>query len=281
MGLRAVVDLLRCPHCAGALMLADGTAGCDQGHRFDVARQGYLNLLPGDAVTATADTAAMVDARSRFLDAGHYTPVTTAITAALAQAAGPGAVIDVGAGTGHHLAAALDVLPDRVGVALDLSRHAARRAARAHPRIGAVVCDAWQPLPLRDAAAGAVLCAFAPRDAAEIARVLAPGGALVLVTPTQQHLQELIGPLGLVTVDPRKQERLAAQLTGFHAEKPPTTCATVMALHHSDLAALAGMGPSAHHTDPAQLADAIAALPQPMAVTASVSVAVMRPRNRC
>ncbi|MDP9135674.1 MAG: 23S rRNA methyltransferase, partial [Actinomycetota bacterium] len=67
-----VIDLLRCPHCGGALELDGGTGRCAAGHSFDVARQGYLNLLPGDARTGTADTATMVRARAQFLAAGHY-----------------------------------------------------------------------------------------------------------------------------------------------------------------------------------------------------------------
>ena len=66
-----------------------------------------------------------------------------------------GCVLDLGAGTGWYLARVLDRLPGRSGLALDLSRHALRRAARAHARIGAVAADAWGPLPVRDAAVGA------------------------------------------------------------------------------------------------------------------------------
>jgi 23S rRNA (guanine745-N1)-methyltransferase len=57
---------------------------------------------------------------------------------------GPGLVVDVGAGTGHHLAAVLDALTAHHGVALDVAKAAARRAARAHPRAAAVVCDVWR-----------------------------------------------------------------------------------------------------------------------------------------
>ena len=56
--------------------------------------------------------------------------------------------MDVGAGTGHHLAAVLDALPDARGIAIDASPAALRRAARAHERAAAVGADAWKPLPL-------------------------------------------------------------------------------------------------------------------------------------
>ena len=81
------------------------------------------------------------------------------------------ASLDLGAGTGRQLARVLDALPRRHGIALDVSRPALQRAARAHPRIGAVGCDIWGALPVRSAAAALVLNVFAPRNGDEIARV--------------------------------------------------------------------------------------------------------------
>src|SRR5688572_20694208 len=137
-------------------------------------------------------------------------PYTTLFRSAEQPGLPPGCILDLGAGTGWYLARVLERLPGRQGLALDLSKHALRRAARAHPRIGAVACDAWAPLPLRDGVAALVLSVFAPRDGAEIARVLRPGGALVVVTPTDRHLEPLVSKLGLLTVDERKEERIDA-----------------------------------------------------------------------
>ena len=104
----------------------------------------------------------------------------------VARAAGPPAprespggpvVLDLGAGTGHHLAGVLDALPGALGIALDTSRPALRHAARAHADIAAVVADVWQALPLADATVDLVLDVFSPRNGAEMARVLKPGGA--------------------------------------------------------------------------------------------------------
>ena len=88
--------------------------------------------------------------------------------------AAPGCIVDLGAGTGWYLARALERLRGTTGLALDVSKPALRRAARAHPSLAAVACDAWGPLPLRDGGVAAVLDIFAPRNAAEIARVLVP-----------------------------------------------------------------------------------------------------------
>ena len=119
----------------------------------------------------------MVAAREAFLAAGHFDPVIAAVTAAAERAlaaASAGGVVELGAGTGVQLADVLDRHPERVGLAIDRSRPAARRAARAHPRLGAVVCDVWRGLPVRSGAAALVLNAFAPRNGPEIARVLHP-----------------------------------------------------------------------------------------------------------
>ncbi len=259
-----VLPLLRCPVCALGLTRAGGQVRCPAGHGFDLARQGYLSLLTGGA--STADTADMVGARVRFLARGHY----DALADALASAVERGPVVDVGAGTGQHLARVLD-RRGGVGVALDLSKHAARRAARAHPRIGAVVADAWAALPLRDAVAGAVLSVFAPRGRAAAARVRAPGGRLVVATPPAAHLAELVGPLGLVTVDADKDARLERQLSAYRlVGSEPVERRLVLTAE--DVRDVVAMGPSARHLDVAGLPDLAGE------VTLSVRVAVYVPR---
>jgi 23S rRNA (guanine745-N1)-methyltransferase len=265
-----VLDLLACPHCGRALVRRGQTVACANGHSFDVASQGYVSLLPGDARLGSADTAEMVAAREAFLGAGHFAPLAEAIGAEAERAIGDGAVVDVGAGTGWYLAHLLDRFPDRAGLALDLSKHALRRAARAHPRIGAVACDVWRQLPVRDGVAGLVLSVFAPRNGAEIARVLAPGGALVVVTPTRRHLHELVSAFGLLTVDERKEDRLAAQLDAHLAPERHARCDWGLELAAHDVLNAVSMGPSAHHMeiDPAEAG--------PMRVTASVTISIHR-----
>ena len=232
-----VVDLLRCPHCHGGLALAGPAVQCAAGHSFDVARQGYVTLVPGTA----GDTAEMVAARERFLGAGHFDPIARAV----ADAVGAGPVVEIGAGTGYYLARTLD--GDRVGVALDSSGYALRRAARAHARIGAVGGDVWGSWPLRDEVAGTVLCAFAPRNGPEIARVLRPDGILIVVTPTQRHLAELADAYGLLSVDDRKRDRLDLQLAPHLRRVREETLEFALTLDAEAATALVQMGPSAHH----------------------------------
>ncbi|MFC9327867.1 putative RNA methyltransferase [Kitasatospora sp. NPDC057015] len=271
--LQDIESYLACPHCGQGLALGGRALSCPAGHSFDLAKQGYVSLLAGDAHTGTGDTADMVSARTDFLAAGHYRPIADALAEAAAAADPEGLVADLGAGTGHYLAHVLDALPRSPGAALDISKFALRRAARAHPRIGAVVCDAWRPLPLRDAAAGLVLNVFAPRNGPEIRRVLRPGGTLLLVSPTSRHLRELVGTLGLLSVDEDKQRRIEEKLGPHLTPGERREVEFPMRLTAADVRTVVAMGPSAWHTDPAELAARLAALPDPVDVTASVTVA--------
>jgi 23S rRNA (guanine745-N1)-methyltransferase len=271
---RKVLPYLRCPNCGSELAEARGELRCPRGHSFDVARQGYVNLA-GGRVTHPGDSADMVADRAGFLSAGHFTFISTALAAAVPDAR---LVVDAGAGTGHHLAAVLDAHPDAVGLALDVSKPAVRRAARAHPRAAAVLCDTWQRLPLADGAAGAVLDVFAPRNGAEFRRVLHADGTLLVVTPAAEHLAELVGPLGLLNVDAEKPDRVAGSLSSWFAPAGEQRLDRSLRLTHAQVRALVGMGPSAWHTDPETLAASIATLPSPTTVTASVHLRRFTPR---
>jgi 23S rRNA (guanine745-N1)-methyltransferase len=277
--LAEVAAALRCPVCDMALggPMEDGVMRCPQRHSFDIARQGYVSLARGSDRPG-GDTAAMVAARRAFLAGGHYDPLTDALAEeAVACVAPEGIVLDVGAGTGHHTARVLDALPGRAGLAVDRSTVAARAAAGAHERLESIACDAWGPLPLSDAAAGLVLSVFAPRNGPEMARVLRPDGAMLVVAPGERHLREIIAPLGMLKVEPGKHARLADQLAPALAADGSRELEWTMTLDHAAVAALVAMGPSAHHVDPAVLAREVASLPDPVQVTGSVVLWRFRP----
>ncbi|WBB56436.1 putative RNA methyltransferase [Verrucosispora sp. WMMD573] len=284
-----VVARLRCPVCQDPLaeVVTGGSRAlrCPRRHSFDIARQGYVNLLTGRA-PHNGDTTEMVTARTDFLAAGHYDVISDALAAATDTAlaavpdpAVPGAyplVVEAGAGTGRHLAAVLAAVPAAVGLALDISKPALRRAARAHPRITAALADTWQRLPLADASTALLLNVFAPRNGAEFRRVLAPGGRLLVVTPAADHLTELVSALGLLRVDPAKADRVAASLAGHFTEESTTVHRQELTLSGPEIATLVGMGPSAWHTDPAGLAARIRTLGEPVPVTVAVRLGTYR-----
>ncbi|NKY34134.1 methyltransferase type 11 [Nocardia speluncae] len=270
----AVAEVLSCPVCGRGLVCAGRVLRCGLGHSFDIARQGYVSLLTGAATKLTGDTAQMLDARAAFQGTGFFDPIAAAVAGAAVAARnstgpppGTEVIADIGAGTGYYLAHVLDAVPDARGIALDIAKPSGRRCARAHSRAAAVVADAWRGLPLRDHTLTAALSVFAPRNPAAVARCLAPGGRYHVVTPTVRHLAELIGPIGMVTVDPDKERRLADGMAGLFTRVDSVAVEYSMTLTRADIAHLVAMGPSAHHT-----AATGEQLPEPFEVTASVTV---------
>ena len=261
------VDLLRCPVCGDDPSLGEGSLRCSAGHAFDVAKQGYVNLVPGNG-----DSTEMVEAREAFLGAGHFRRLTGALVEEALNVEVGGAVVDVGAGTGHHLAYVLAAPPERIGLALDTSTTALRRAARIHPRAAAVGADAWKPLPVRDGVAALVLSVFAPRNAGELARVLAPGESLVGVTPTPRPPAPRVGPPRLLSVPDEKEDRLDAQLGERFELASRRGVDHSMFLTRDEMSQLVRMGPSAWHVDEQSVAQRLAAMPEPTTVTMSVTL---------
>jgi 23S rRNA (guanine745-N1)-methyltransferase len=275
---RALEGFLSCPVCGGELRTTDRSLRCGQRHTFDRARQGYVNLLPGDAAWGTADTADMVRAREEFLRSGHYAPLA-ALLAARAQRLFRGRlVVDAGAGTGYYLRTVLDRLPGAVGLAMDVSRFALRRAARAHPRAGAIAWDVWRQLPIRPHTAALVLNVFAPRDGAEFHRILRRDGALLVVTATSRHLDTLVPALGMLSVDADKDARLARSLSPHFRLSRREEHTLRLQLSAAEAEMLARMGPTGHHVRPDEFRRRAAALGEPVEATASFALLTYRPR---
>lgn len=278
---------LLCPVCRQGLRFTGGarTLVCGAGHSFDAARQGYFNFLVGKGTVFEADSADMVAARFEFLSAGHYQPLADAVaglaTPALREApAGRPLVLDAGTGTGHYLRAVLDraaVSGPAAAIGLDISKFALRRAARLNPEALNVVWDVWQPLPVAENAVDVVTVVFAPRNAPEFARVLRPGGRLVVVTPRPGHLAEVAGPAGMLGIEPAKDERLAASLGQHFAPVAASGLDLALTLGPRDVANLAYMGPAGHHLDRAALAALEAALPERTSVSARFRISVFQP----
>lgn len=254
---------VRCPHCGRTLHVerrapdrpADQPAGrpariralcCDAGHRFDAARQGYVNLLVGRGSSATPDAASMIMARERIQDAGILRRVTEALTAIATRAPAPRRVLDCGAGTGHHLHALLEALPEASGIAVDLSPAGLKRAAK-HPRTLALTWDLWRPLPVAEASIDLLVDVFAPRSPEEYARVLAPGGRAIVVTPRPGHLQELAAHGLLGMREDKHRELLTRMGAALGDPEEHRVVGETVDLDAEQAADLIMMGPAGHH----------------------------------
>ncbi|MFC3848675.1 methyltransferase domain-containing protein [Corynebacterium hansenii] len=279
-----IIDVLADPIDGSPLRCGDpewATLKSESGHSYDVAKQGYVTLAGGAGLRYSGDDAKMIGAREEFLSGGHYAPFVEAVTgnvqdvlddAGVAEEANP-AILEIGAGTGYYLAHTLDGVDGARGVGIDVSVPAAKHLAKCHPRVGAVVADAWARLPIRDGSIDAITVIFAPRNAEEFARVLKPGGQVVVLTAATGHLGELRQPLGIIDVERGKVERMIAQAEGHLVPVgEPELVEFTMTLDQDAIASQIGMSPSARHIHPDVLAERIAALPTQMEVTARAYV---------
>lgn len=236
-----------CPVCSCPLHRANHCLRCERGHSFDIARQGYVSLVTGSGSRPVGDTAAMVQARQAFLGTGVYEPIAESITAAIQPRQPSGLLADLGGGTGWYCAHVLDRIPTLDGVLLDVSSAAAKVAAKAHPRLSVATADLWASIPLADESVNAAMVVFAPRNPAEIYRVLVPGGLCCVVTPGPNHLAELRRTYPMLGIEPEKQARLAQQFSAFRADET-SSIEYRQPFSPEDIAHVIGMGPSAFHT---------------------------------
>jgi 23S rRNA (guanine745-N1)-methyltransferase len=180
---------------------------CANGHTFDIARSGYINLLqPHDRKSLDAgDTREAVDARVALAAANVGRLLRESIVArASALIAGDEPtspthptspprlpiVVDLGSGTGHLLGT-LAGARKIVGIGLDLSTAAATVAARQFPTLHWIVANADRRLPLLDTSVDLILSVHARRNAPECRRVLKRGGVLLIAIPAEDDLIEL------------------------------------------------------------------------------------------
>ena len=183
--------MLLCPICGQELNRQNQALLCPQHHSFDVARQGYVNLLPVQQKRSLqpGDTREQVLSRRTFLDGGFYAPIADALCALAARHNCTGPLLDVGCGEGYYstrLAAALGC--ELIG--LDISKEAVRCAA-ARYKGPAWLCASAAHLPVPDHSIGLVTSLFALTIPEEFSRVLRPDGAYIQVLAAEDHLLQL------------------------------------------------------------------------------------------
>jgi len=181
------MELFTCPLCAEPLSCTDRVLSCPANHCFDLAREGYVNLLPSHhrGSLAPGDTSEMISARSRFLNSGHYEQLISALRSVLSGMQGP--LVDLGCGEGYFTSLIADVIPNVYGV--DISRPAIKAASKRSKSINLAVASTAR-LPLTDKTFELATTIMAP-STNDLPRILKDGGRFIRVTPGPDHLTEL------------------------------------------------------------------------------------------
>lgn len=247
------MPLLTCPHC-GAPLLPDGRSlRCNAGHCFDIARQGYVNLLT--AAGGHGDDLEMVRARNFFLEKGWYRPLADALCESAVSCIPEGGVLlDAGCGEGWYTAQMYTASRGRNAsvVGIDVSRDALKICGRrlrgasfpGSPEWALAAASIWH-IPVADASCSIVTCVFAPSCEEEFLRVLVPGGHFFRVSPLEDHLWEL---KAAVYETPRANDP-AVPLKSFLLADTREIRGSISLSCPEDIRALFYMTPYAYRTD--------------------------------
>ncbi len=184
---------LICPVCGSRLEHTEKSYICKKRHSFDIARQGYVNLLPvqNKHSLSPGDTKAMLTARRDFLNQGYYEPICRDIIDRIRHfsTAKPPVLADIGSGEGYYTAAMKNAC-HAVCIGIDIAKEASRMSCGRDKEIVWAVATASH-LPLEDASADIVTAVFSLFLNDEYARVLRSGGLVAEVTAGSDHLREL------------------------------------------------------------------------------------------
>ena len=180
---------LICPICHLPLEQEGRSLRCGRNHGFDLARQGYVNLLPVQLKRSLhpGDTREQVLSRRAFLESGAYTPIVEAVKAAAQGHSGP--ILDVGCGEGWYAVRVAEHLGAEL-TGLDISKEAVRCAA-ARYKGHRWICGTAAHLPIGENSVGVLMSMFALTMPQEFRRVLKKDGIFIQVLAAQDHLMEL------------------------------------------------------------------------------------------
>jgi len=259
--LDCAATFLVCSVCRGPLANQPQSVVCAHGHSFDRAREGYVNLLRGKPA---GDSKEMLLARRRFLEAGRYRAVSDAVNGMVAghlarrEGSAASVILDVGCGEGYYLrqlAAALptdDALAPRL-VGIDNSRDAIRLAAGSDPTTCLVVADVHELIPLASGSVEVLINIFSPRNPGEFARVIAPGGMLLIVIPQPGHLRLLRSLAPLLGIQEGKEDRLLAEYGNAFEHLSTMPVEYDLVLTGDEVIDLITMSPTFRHIAPESL----------------------------
>jgi len=234
-----------CPVCREPLINQhEKSLICSGGHCYDLAREGYVNLLLANRKHSQepGDSKEMIAARNRVHNADLYAPLATALKEYLGGLEiQPTRILDMGCGEGYYSAALQQALPAAQLFGIDIAKPAVKLAARRCPSGAFAVASAFD-VPLPDASIDLVVSIFAPLDKGELLRLMVPGGIYLKVTPAPRHLWEL---RCLLYEEPKPHEVESQLVEGFESIAE-FDCAYTLNLEGETLRDLVAMTPYAH-----------------------------------
>ena len=179
---------LVCPVCGEYLNQQEKAFVCPDRHSFDIARQGYVNLLTVQQKHSLApgDTREQVLSRRAFLEAGYYAPIGDTLVETAKKYGVTGEILDIGCGEGYYSARLAEAL-DLPITGLDISKEAVRCAAAKY-KAYQWLCATAAHIPVPDGTAGLLTSLFALTLQSEFHRVLAPDGLYFQVLAAEDHL---------------------------------------------------------------------------------------------
>lgn len=192
---------LACPIDGKKLEQRERQFLCENGHTFDIARLGYVNLLPVQHKRSKqpGDSKAMVLARTQFLDSEIYQPVANKLSEiVIAQLTEDNEIclLDAGCGEGYYFDYLFNKLSDIKKskhlsfIGLDISKDAIIQATKRNKQICWVVGTNRRP-PVENKSVDIILCLFGFPSVEGFNKILKPGGKIILVYPAVGHLKEL------------------------------------------------------------------------------------------
>ncbi|EPR0150662.1 putative RNA methyltransferase [Acinetobacter baumannii] len=266
---------LMCPVCRQRLELVSKTWRCEQGHSYDIAKQGYVNLhvVQHKHSKNPGDTPESVDARRAFLQGGYYQPLQQAVVHLLKDLKAK-MVLDIGCGEGYYTSAMQQVVEQCIGV--DIAKNAVQRAAKLNDKVTWVV-GTGATLPVIDQSTDVCTSLFSPIPQTEILRVLKDDGYLIVVTPATDHLYAMREAL-FEQVNPHTPQKFVEQLQDLFELKEQQVIDAPLVLDQQALKNLIAMTPYAYKASPERRMQ----LEQKahLQVTASFQIYLFQKRNK-
>lgn len=232
----------KCPVCNEKLLLKDRNYRCQNNHVFDVAKEGYVNLLRKQGHKEYGDSVDMVKARREFFSKDYYHPLKERLAEIVKQYK-PRTMIDLGCGEGYYTNYIYENYNCDI-VGLDISKEAVRLASKANPDVKYVV-GSVQDICLFNDSCDMISNLFTPLDLKEIKRVLKKDGHLVLVKVSKNHLLELKQALydEVYLNDNKPLEDDSLKLVSSEVVE-----FRIFMDNNKDIVSLFGMTPYSHHT---------------------------------